>query len=105
VQPDLMFISNERAAIVQDRVRGGPDLVVEVLSPNPRIGRTAERVEWFAKYGVRECWLVDHARRDVTVLGFADGSIDRRRVFARQQGIESSVVPEFTQALDDILDD
>jgi Uma2 family endonuclease len=104
VQPDLMFISSERESIVQDRVRGAPDLVIEVLSPNPRIGRTEERVAWFAEYGVRECWLVDQGRREVTVLEFANRRIAQRRVFARGEGIGSSVVPEFAQALDDILE-
>ena len=104
VQPDLMFISNERESIVQDRVRGAPDLVIDVLSPNPRIGRTDERVAWFAEYGVRECWLVDQGRREVTVLEFATRRIARRRVFARGEGIGSSVVPDFAQALDDILE-
>src|SRR5688500_10692483 len=58
VQPDLFFISKERSHILTDRVRGAPDLVVEVLSPNPRIGKLGERISWFQQYGVRECWLL-----------------------------------------------
>lgn len=104
VQPDLMFISSERASIVRDRIWGAPDLVIEVLSPNPRIGQTDERVSWFAEYGVRECWLVHQDRRDVTVLRFADGRTIDRRVFGWREAIVSSVLPEFTDSLEKILE-
>src|SRR5262249_46820514 len=53
VQPDLVFISRGRAHLVTDRLHGPPDLVVEVLSPHPRIGSLEERVGWFAAAGVR----------------------------------------------------
>ena len=104
VQPDLMFISKENEWIVRDRVRGAPDLVIEVLSPNPRIGKTDERVAWFAEYGVRECWLVHQDRREVTVLQFANRRVASRRVFSRREAIVSVVLPDFTEGLDDILE-
>lgn len=100
VQPDLIFISNPRAWIVTDRVRGAPDLVVEVLSPDPRIGHTDERVTWFREYGVRECWLVHQDRREVTVIGLATG---HQRVYRANEPIESQVLTAFSETLANIL--
>jgi Uma2 family endonuclease len=79
-------------------------LVVEVLSPNPRIGRTSERVRWFMKRGVRECWLVHQNQRSVEVITFVDRQAANRRTFLRHTPIESAVWPDFTLSLDDILE-
>jgi len=104
VQPDLMFISNSRDWIVQDRIRGAPDLVIEVLSPNPRIGTTEEHQRWFAHYGVRECWLVHQDQHRITVVGFEDGRVSTRRLTGRNEPIVSGVLPEFSMTLQQILD-
>ena len=104
VQPDLLFISNEREWIVKDRVRGAPDLVIEVLSPQPRIGATRERVGWFAEYGVRECWLVHQDRRDVEVIEFASAEEQGRRSFGQRDPIASAVLPDFRDSLASLLE-
>ena len=103
VQPDLMFISEERAWIVRDRVRGAPDLVIEVLSPNPRIGQTEERVRWFAEYGVRECWLVHQDRCEIEVVEITDRRIKGRHVFRKDDPMASRVLPDFRRTLGDLL--
>ena len=94
VQPDLMFISNERQWIVQDRVRGAPDLVIEVLSPNPRIGHTEEHLRWFADYGVHECWLLHQEQKRITVVTVAGARGGPRRIVRANQPIASVVLPE-----------
>lgn len=78
VQPDLVFVSTERASIVGDRIDGAPDLAVEILSPRPRVGSVEERVSWFTRYGVRECWLVSQPHRRVISLELANGAIAGR---------------------------
>ena len=103
VQPDLLFISRERSSIVTDRVRGAPDLVVEVLSPNPRIGRLDERLGWFATYGVRECWAVHQLEKRLEVLRFDQGRIASRVSFVENAPIRSSVLPDFTRTLRSML--
>lgn len=103
VQPDLFFISASRSWVVRDRVWGAPDLVIEVLSPEPRIGRTEERVQWFAEYGTRECWLVHQDRVSVAVITFEHRRIAARTTHTRREPIVSTVLPEFGSSLDDLL--
>lgn len=91
VQPDVLFVAAGRDEIVTDRIEGAPDLVIEVLSPRPRIGQIEEKVTWYARYGVRECWLVDLDRRQMAILAFADGRVAERLLFSSQEPIRSGV--------------
>jgi Uma2 family endonuclease len=103
VQPDLFFIAHDSDGIVRDRVYGAPGLVIEVLSPNPRIGSTDERVGWFAEFGVRECWLVHADEVEISVLRFADHEVASRARFRRDEPVSSEVLPDFAATLDDII--
>lgn len=103
VQPDVLFVASERSHIMGERLTAAPDLVVEVLSPHPRIGRLDERVGWFAKYGVRECWLVDLKRREVVLLSFVNGLVAERALLIGHQRIASAVLPGLQLTPADLL--
>ncbi len=94
VQPDLLFVSSERAHLVSDKVYGVPDLVIEVLSPRPRIGRLSERLEWFARYGVRECWLARLPEKQISVLSLTADGVAAEATFSRADRIESGILHE-----------
>lgn len=103
VQPDLLVVSDERRAIVQDRMRGAPDLMIEVLSPDARVGVLSERLQWFATYGVRECWLVHLLDRAVEVIGFDAGGVIARERYGPNDPIRSAVLDGFDRTPASIL--
>ena len=104
VQPDLLFVSNERAHIITDEnIQGAPDLVVEILSP-----ATAERDRTFkralyAKHGVQEYWLVDTDAKTVTLLVWESRSFALVGVYGEGQTLASPTLEGITITLDEIL--
>lgn len=58
-QPDIIFVSAANAAILQDWIRGAPDLVVEILSPGTAQRDLGSKKKNYARYGVKEYWVVD----------------------------------------------
>ncbi len=102
-QPDIVFVSNERSDILGDRINGGPDLVVEILSPSNSKTYMEEKLADYAAINVRECWLVSGEARTVEVLRLAgpnsskpdSGKMEWRRAYIRGSGerIDSVVLP------------
>jgi Uma2 family endonuclease len=71
-QPDLLYISKENAGIARDWVRGAPDLVVEILSPSSIRRDRYEKLEQYARFGVKEYWIVDPANRSLEILALQE---------------------------------
>ena len=89
-QPDLLFVSNERAGILTEAyVLGAPDLVVEILSNSTRRVDETVKCDLYERCGVREYWLFDGQRRTV-------------RAF-RRQGEKFGAPEELSAAADDVL--
>ena len=68
VQPDILYVSHERKSVLHERVRGAPDLVVEVLSPSTARRDLGEKLRLYGESGVREYWVVDPAAKTFEFL-------------------------------------
>ena len=96
VQPDLIFVSNARAHIITPaNIQGGPDLVVEILSPS-----TAERDKTFkralyAEHGVREYWMVDTDAKTITVLLLGERGFAVEGIYGAGETLESPTLEGF----------
>lgn len=102
VQPDIVFVSRDRLAIIQERIWGAPDLVVEILSPSTqRRGRTI-KLGWFRDYGVRECWLVDARRQAVEIVDLQ--SMSPPRLFSGAEPMRSYVLREWKLPAERLFD-
>jgi Uma2 family endonuclease len=104
VQPDLSVVLTEHADRVTDRIWGPPDLVIEVMSPRPRIGTLEERLTWFATYGVRECWLVHLPGTRIEVIRFDDG-VAVPAIYGPLDAIRSAVLPTLVLRPLDVMSD
>ena len=92
-QPDLMFVSNERAEIVTEaNIQGAPDLVVEILSPSTAGYDQGYKRALYARHEVREYWLIDSVAETVEVLVLGGENFRSHRVFGNGQTLVSPLL-------------
>jgi Uma2 family endonuclease len=97
VQPDVVFVAAARRDIIRDRVWGAPDLVVEVLSDATEARDRGEKLSWYRRYGVRECWLVDAEADRIEIVDCAGDARRKSRVFQGPAPVESAVLGRLGQ--------
>ena len=86
VQPDVLFVRTGNEAILQDWVRGAPDLVVEVLSPSTRRLDEIRKRDVYERFGIAEYWLVDPDAQAIKVYRLAGGSYGRGVLLSARDG-------------------
>ncbi len=95
LQPDLLFVLNERAEIVKDWIRGAPDLAVEILSPTTEKRDRGIKLKAYARFGVKEYWIIDPAAQEVEVHRLRDGGYELAESLVIGQALSSPLLPNF----------
>jgi Uma2 family endonuclease len=93
LQPDIVFLASPVEHLVDGRIWGGPDLVVEVLSPGTAQRDRTTKLRWYREHGVRECWIVDPIRAAVEVVRLA--APVARRTFTGRSRVRSAVLADW----------
>lgn len=104
VQPDVLFVSNERLGILaDDGLHGAPDLTVEVISPaHAQLDKTAKR-RVYARHGVKELWLVDPTLRQIHLYEFARDPAKAVRILDDDESFVSPLLPGLTISASEVF--
>jgi Uma2 family endonuclease len=102
--PDVAFVSHElRATLGYGRgyFPGSPDLVVEVISPNDRLTKVAEKVAEWLEHGAKLVFVVNPRRRVVDVHRPGQGP----QTLGMDDVLDGeNVVPGWSMAVRDLFD-
>jgi Uma2 family endonuclease len=93
VQPDIVVVCDERK-LDQLGCRGGPDWIIEVLSPATASHDQVKKVALYERHGVREYWLVHPTDLVLTIYRLQDGVYGRPEVCELQEYTASSTCPD-----------
>ena len=99
VIPDLVFMATGTvgAAVQADRIRGAPDLAIEIVSPgadNARRDRVAKRY-LYAKFGVKEYWVVDPVARLIEIYRLDGAALMLSATLGENEDITSTLLPGY----------
>ena len=91
--PDVaVFLKETKAISKRTHWLGGPDLAIEIISPNDR---SREKLEFYAKAGTRELLLLDRDPWSLELYRFENGlpELVQRADVANGGVVETNVVP------------
>jgi Uma2 family endonuclease len=105
LQPDILFLSNDRLNLIGNKkIEGAPDLVVEILSPsnNPKEMGYKKLVYEFS--GVREYWIVNLDKKILTQYENVNGEFFQRRIFQATDTLTSIILEGFETSMSDLFE-
>jgi Uma2 family endonuclease len=109
VEPDLLYLSNARAAetLTAQHVKGSPDLIVEIGSPSTRQRDETIKRRLYERWAVAEYWVVDPDVDVVRVYRRTGNRFERPTELALEAGdvLTTPLLPGLELRLADMFKD
>ena len=105
LQPDIIFITNERKDLItKDGIKGAPDLVIEIISPSSVARDRVAKKRIYQRCGVKEYWLVSPEYEEIEIFVLKDNVYDLFSAAIKSEGkLESSVLKDMQLDLQQIF--
>jgi len=105
-EPDVVFFEHGRETLIDLRkaIRVAPDVAVEILSPSTARTDRGKKMQMFARYGVREYWLVDPDEPRAEVYWLAGEVYALAQTASASETVRSTVLADFEFIVDQLLD-
>ena len=102
-QPDLLFVSTSRRDIIgPQQIEGGPDLIIEILSPSNTRADMEAKLQDYWLIGGQEGWRVSPEARSIEVMQRGAEHVERSGVYGMGDVIDSGVLPHLHLRVEDI---
>ncbi|GAX60732.1 hypothetical protein SCALIN_C13_0249 [Candidatus Scalindua japonica] len=104
LQPDIFFIAINRLGIIAEKnIQGAPDLTIEILSEATAYKDFVKKKKIYAKYGVKEYWIVDPVERTIDLYTLKETAFVPAKSFTKNEIFESVLLHGFTMNLENIF--
>jgi Uma2 family endonuclease len=95
-EPDMFWVRADSSDCVLEPDgrywHGGPDLVIEILSPSTSAQDRGVKFEAYQRISVREYWLVDPEAKYTEIYQLKDGKFERQGLYTAKQSFVSAAL-------------
>lgn len=104
VQPDILFISQDRLNIIGDKnIQGEPNIAIEIISENSVYRDMVQKKRLYARFGVKEYWIVIPEEKEVEVYILKDKAYQLYKTYTKADILESPALKGLKIVLKEIF--
>ena len=103
-QPDVFIILNENTSIIEEnRIKGAPDLVVEILSPSTAYYDLRHKKNIYEASGVKEYWILDPIEKSLEIYSLKENKFILKAEYKQGEIAKSLLIADLEINLTEVF--